>query len=122
MAILGASWAFEIDRGSPFFGLDVGRPWKTDLGPSVDPSWGNLGPVLGHLGLSCSHLGAILGPSWAHLGPILGFPGAILAEFMQNLLGQISRNPKFAKANFRVTQNLLRQILRNAKFASANFV
>ena len=24
--------AFEIGEGSPFFGFDVGKPWKTDLG------------------------------------------------------------------------------------------
>ena len=135
-AILGPSWAFlgrlylyftSCRSQSRFFNLCFVHAERlflesSDLCRFQSYCWRILGAILGHLGLSCSHLGAILGPSWAHLGPILGLPGAILAEFMQNLLGQISRNPKFAKANFRVTQNLLRQILRNAKFASANFV
>ena len=46
---------FQIDLGSPFFGFDVGRPWKTDLGAIWGPSWGPLGPILGASG-------AILGP------------------------------------------------------------
>merc|ERR1712026_413790 len=57
----------------------------------------------GHLGLSWAILMPpwnYLGPYWAQLGPILGCPAAILAEFTQNLLGQILRNAKFARANF----------------------
>ena len=95
-------WTFQIDPGSLFFGFDVGRPWKIDLGAIWKPSWGYLGPILGasganlgpswailgsswsHLGAMVGHLGAILGPSchrraiWGHLGVILGQLGAIL--------------------------------------------
>ena len=48
--------ASQIDLGTPFFGFDVGRPWKTDLGAIWEPSWGHLGPILGASG-------AILGAS-----------------------------------------------------------
>ena len=60
--------AFDIDRGSPFFGFDVGRPWKTDLGAIWGPSWGHLGPILGASGANLGAFGANLGPSWANLG------------------------------------------------------
>ena len=62
------------------------------VGASVGLSWA----ILGHLAAT----GSDLGPSWADLGPILGVPGAILAEFPQNLLRQILRNAKFAGAIF----------------------
>ena len=81
MAILWASRAFEIDRGSPFFGFDVGRPWKTDLGPIRGPSWGPLGLILGASG---ANLGAILG----HLGPFFKLawvPWAYLGAFFGDL-------------------------------------
>ena len=54
-------WAGEIGEGTPFYGFDVGRPWKTDLGTIWAPSWGPLGPILGASG-------ANLEPYWAHLG------------------------------------------------------
>ena len=87
---------------------------RATFGASWGLSWAILQPPRSHLGLY-----------WAHLVPTLGLPGAILAEFMQNLLGQILCNAKFATANFEskfcVTQNLPRQSLCNTKFASANF-
>ena len=83
--------AFEIDRGSPFFGFDVGKPWETDLGAIWAPSWGRWGPILGVFGAnlepSWAHLGlfgAILVPSWAILGPSsapLGHLGVILGPY-----------------------------------------
>ena len=68
--------------------------------------WSFLEAIAGNLGLSCSHLGAILG----YIGPILGLSWAFLEPSWPSLRG-----------NFCVTQNLLWQILRNAKFAKANF-
>ena len=79
--------AFEMGGGSPVFGFYVGRPWKTDFGPILGPSWGHLGAILGPSWAILAHLGriwdpswailgsswAILGPSWSYLGPILGF-------------------------------------------------
>ena len=79
----GPKSAFQIDRGSPFFGFDVGRPWQTDLGAIWDPSWGHLGPILGAPGANLGALGANLGPSWVNLGPSwanLGNLGAILGH------------------------------------------
>ena len=63
---------------------------------TVAESLGPSGAILGYLDATLDYLG----PYWAHLGPILGCPGAILAEFTQNLPGQIVRNAKFALANF----------------------
>ena len=54
------------------------------------------GAILGDLGATLELSWAILG----HLGLIVYCPGAIVAEFTQNLLGQILRNAKFAEANF----------------------
>ena len=78
--------ASEIGRGSPFFGFDVGKPWETDLGAIWVPSWGRLGPILGHLGRLWGELGAVLdhflalwGLSWAHLGVNLGILRPLLA-------------------------------------------
>ena len=62
--------AFQIDGGSPFFGFDVGRPWKTDLGAIWDPLGAHLGRLWGHLGAILGQLGAILGPLGALLGQI----------------------------------------------------
>ena len=115
------SSASQIDGGSPFFGFDVGRPWKTDLGAIWRPSWGHLGPILGasganlgafganlgpswanlgNLGAILGHLGAILVPSWAFLGPpgaILGHLGAVLGPSWSHLGAiLVSRNPKQA--------------------------
>ena len=75
-------WAFQIGPGSPFFGTDVGKPWKTDLGAIWRPSWGPLGPILGVSGVNLGPSRAILGvsgpnlePSWGRLGPARGHPG-----------------------------------------------
>ena len=70
--------AFEIDPGSPFFGFDVGRPWKTDLGAIWDPSWGPLGPILGASGANLGPSWANLGASWAHFGVNLAPLGHLL--------------------------------------------
>ena len=59
----------------------------------LENPWGHLGPSWAIWKPPWSHVGPILGRSWAHLGPILGLPGAILAEFTQNLLGQILCTP-----------------------------
>ena len=61
----------------------------SNLGANLVPAWATLKPPWSYLG-----------PYGAYLGPILGFPGASLAEFSQNLPGQILRNAKFALANF----------------------
>ena len=58
-------WTFEIGAQSPFFGFNVGKLWKTDLGPFWDAFWGHLGAILGHLGAILGHLGAILEAPWA---------------------------------------------------------
>ena len=82
-----------VDAKCFFFGIFLLWPCPELL---LENPWG-------HLVLSWAILTppwSYLGPYWAHLGPILGCPGAILAEFPQNLLGQILRNAKFAKANF----------------------
>jgi len=95
--------AFEIDLGTPFFGFDVGKPWKIDLGAIWGFSWGHLGPILGVSGAILvsswailGHLEAILvpsgailgiwvpswaplGPTWGHLGPSWGHLGPLLA-------------------------------------------
>ena len=80
--------AFEIGGGSLFFGFDVGKPWETDLGPILGPSWGLLGPILGPLG---AHLGpswglwgtfgAILGPLGGQLGSLRALMVAIMVSF-----------------------------------------
>ena len=62
--------ASEIDRGSPFFGFDVGKPWETDLGAILGSSWPHLVAILGPSWAILGHLGAILGSSWAILGHI----------------------------------------------------
>ena len=83
---------FHYNQGTLFSRSDVGKPWKTDLGPFWDTSWATLGPLLGpswailgpsrailapsccHFGPSCNHLG----PSFGRLGPLLGHLGVIL--------------------------------------------
>ena len=80
--------AFQIDWGSPFFGSDVGKLWKTDVGPILGPSGGLLGPILGPLG---AHLGpswglwgtfgAILGPLGGQLGSLRALMVAIMVSF-----------------------------------------
>ena len=70
--------AFEIDPGTPFFGFDVGKPWKTDLGPIWPPSWGSLAPILGVFGVNLGPSWARMGPSWGHVGAVLGHLVAIL--------------------------------------------
>ena len=87
---MGPTWAprggqkrpkilFQIDPESPFFGFDVGKPWKTDFGAIWGPSWGPLGPILGASG-------ANLGPSWAHLGGQLGSFRAFVAHLEKMLM------------------------------------
>ena len=80
---------FEIDRRSPFLGLDVGRAledrFRTLWGPLLDPFWARLGPCWGDLGASWGHLGpsrghlgpllAILRPSWGYVPAMLGYWG-----------------------------------------------
>ena len=65
---------------------------KATVGAPLGPSWAILGYLKATLVLSW----AILAPSWA----ILGLPGAILTEFLQNLLEHILCTAKFASANF----------------------
>ena len=83
--------ASQIGVGTPFFGFDVGKPWKTDLGAIWAPSSGRWGVILGVSGSSLesswAHLGlfgAILVPSSAILGAssaALGHLGVILGSF-----------------------------------------
>ena len=143
-AILGLSWGHPGPAGGYFTSTlppsDLSRDCKKNLcyvdakrlflessyrGFVQSYVWRILGAILGYLGAILKPPWNHLGRYWAHLGPILGLPGAILAEFMQNLLGQILCNAKFATANFEskfcVTQNLPRQLLCKAKLARASF-
>ena len=65
---------------------------SADLGCFQSYCWSILGAILGYLGPSCSHRGL----SSAHLVPSCGHLGGVYA----NLLGQILRIAKFARANF----------------------
>ena len=66
-AMLGSLWGLLVLLGTVLGKLlGQAKKWKKTAGSAA---------ILGHLGPSWGHLGAILGPSWGHLGPSWGFLG-----------------------------------------------